>query len=816
MTQTRGTRPPGLAAAVALLIAGTVCATPAAASQAALEEIVVTARKVTEPFWSVPLTIDVLRREDMITSSVADLAALARMAPGLYFESLWGGAGSAPVLRGQSQPNAAGDNVGVFVDGVYQAERTAIDVAPLDIERIEVVHGPQSTLFGHSTFTGAIHYVPRAATPEFTSGVEAGVGTDAYWSATGYLSGALPGGVVLGRIAAGSRNASGTWTDTADGESLGDIARNAVAASLSLAEAGPWTASLSGRWSATESSHPAQTSIDGLDYNCGAVEAASGYWSYFCGELPARRSVDISGGIPDSSNDVTQVSLVFALSGETMRFESDTSYYRGSSDIYRDFDSTSAGEGFGVCVIGMTCPRAQLPAWPIERLVNVNSVSRQGSSTSEWSQEFRLTGSAGHVDWLAGVTGFLTDDRNRGLFGFERGDLLPTEALTVLLPLTPGLTGPIARGNRALVDDPNQTQVVQSNTKMERRTFAMFGALTYRPTPELGLRLEARTTWERQEIDNVTANFAPGFGTSIPAQDFSDTTPRLSVDYAPTASWFLYASAAKGWRSGGVNPVPGLSPEEQAYDPEYNWTYELSGRYRDAGQRWLGRLTLYHIDWRDTQITGFSATPGIANLITRNTAGVDTNGIELTAQTRLSERVTLQGAYSYTDPEFASGSDDPGSSQFCGLKGNNATSSFCTVGPPRSGAAPAGTLVPYIDGNMPQRTPHTQWQLGLRGDSLAFAGGWRAEGGIDLSYQGDVYDRAINGARYGERTLLSARAALVRGPWTVEVWGTNLTDEEYIRAVSTRGAAYYPVAPRPLDLVYGEGRRVGLTLRYGD
>ncbi len=806
-----------LAIAIGVLATfGGTCTASGQASTAVIEEIVVTARKVAEPFWSVPLTIDVLRREDLITSSVADLAALARMVPGLYFESLWGGAGSAPVLRGQSQPNAAGDNVGVFVDGVYQAERTAIDVAPLDIERIEVVHGPQSTLFGHSTFTGAIHYVPRAATREFTSGVEAGIGTDEYWSATGFLSGPLPGGVVLGRIAAGSRNASGTWTNSSGGGSLGDFARNAVAASLSLADAGPWSASLAGRWSGTESSHPAQTSIAGPDYNCGAVEAGSGYWSYFCGELPVRRGVDLSRGVPDSTNDVAQVSLTFAWTGEAVRFESDTTYYRGSSDIYRDFDSSSAGETFGVCVIGVTCPRAQLPAQPIERLVNANSVSRQGSSTSEWSQEFRLVGSTGEVDWLAGVTGFLTDDRSRARFGFERGDLLPTEALTVLLPLNPDLAGPIARGNRALVDDPNREQAVQSNTGTERRTLAVFGAITYRPTPELGLRVEARTTWEHQEIDNVTANFAPGFGTSIPAQDFSDTTPRFSIDYAPTSNWFLYASAAKGSRSGGINTVPGLLPDEQAYDPEYNWTYELSGRYRDAGQRWLGRLTLYHIDWRDTQITGFSNTPGITNLITRNTAGVNTNGIELMAQARLTDRLTLQGAYSYTDPEFTAGSDDPGSSQFCGLRGGNTTSSFCTVGPPRSGDAPPGTLVPYVDGNMPQRTPQTQWQLGLRGDSLAVVGGWHAEGGVDLSYQGDVYDRAINGALFGERTLLSARAALVRGPWAVELWGTNLTDERYIRAVSTRGAAYYPVAPRPLDLVYGEGRRVGLTLRYGD
>ncbi len=134
----------GLFFALAGLTQGGNCAAQAVDTR--LEEVVVTARKVAEPHWTVPLTIDVLDRDALIAASVADMAALARMAPGLYFESLWGGTGSAPVLRGQSQPSTAGDNVGVFVGGVYQAERTAIDVAPLDVERIEVVHGPQSTL----------------------------------------------------------------------------------------------------------------------------------------------------------------------------------------------------------------------------------------------------------------------------------------------------------------------------------------------------------------------------------------------------------------------------------------------------------------------------------------------------------------------------------------------------------------------------------------------------------------------------------------------------------------------------------------------
>jgi len=806
-----------LGAAVALACLGRPSFAMAQGSDPSLEEVIVTARKVTEPSWTVPLTINVLDRDRLMTASVADLAALARMAPGLYFESLWGGTGSAPVLRGQSQPSAAGDNVGVFVGGVYQAERTAIDVAPLDVERIEVVHGPQSTLFGHSTFTGAIHYVPRSATREFTSGIELGAGSDDYWAASGFLSGPLPGAALLGRVSAGSRNAAGTWTNSANGNSLGDYSRNALAASVVTASTGPWKGELAGRWSRTESAHPAQTSIDGTSFNCGAIEQASNYWSYFCGPLPVSSAVQLSAGLPDSTNEVTQVSLSIAWSAAAMMFESDTSYYRGTSDIYRDFDASSVGETFGVCTVSGNCPAPLGPPPPVTRLVQANSVSRQAPETEEWSQEFRLHGAAGdQLDWLVGVTGFLTNEHSSAKFGFERGDLLPNEALTVLLPLTPQLAGPVARGSRALVDDPNREQVLQSKTEADRRTLAVFGALSYRPTDRLGLRAELRTTWERLELDSIVANFAPSFGTALPAQDFTDTTPRFSIDFTPDTNSLLYASAAKGSRSGGINPIPDLMPQEQTFDPEYNWTYELSGRYRDAQHRWDGSITLYHIDWRDTQITGFSNTPGIANLITRNTAGITTNGIEMTAEAHVHPLLTVQGAYSYADPEFVSGSDDPGSSLFCGLKGNNRTSSFCTVGPPRSGSAPPGTYVPYVDGNMPQRAPQIQWQVGLRSTSPPFADGWRAEGALDLSYQSDVYDRAINGARFGERTLLSARAALVRGQWALELWGTNLTDDDHIRAVSTRGAAFYPISPRPLDLVYGEGRRIGLTVRYGD
>jgi iron complex outermembrane receptor protein len=160
-----------------------------AQAQSTLDEVVVTARKVAEPARAAPLVIDVVPAGRLVAGDVDGLASLAARVPGLSFESLWGGQGSAPVLRGLSQPSTAGDNVGVFVDGVYQASRAALNVDPFDLERIEVVRGPQSALFGQSTFAGAIHYVPRAPTATPEAGARLDVGSDALAGLQAWLSG---------------------------------------------------------------------------------------------------------------------------------------------------------------------------------------------------------------------------------------------------------------------------------------------------------------------------------------------------------------------------------------------------------------------------------------------------------------------------------------------------------------------------------------------------------------------------------------------------------------------------------------------------
>src|SRR5690606_17113276 len=143
-----------------------------------------------------------------------------------------------------------------------------------------------------------------------------------------------------------------------------------------------------------------------------------------------------------------------------------------------------------------------------------------------------------------------------------------------------------------------------------------------------------------------------------------------------------------------------------------------------------------------------------------------------------------------TDPQFSSGSDDPGSARFCGLYRGNQTSTFCEIGPSRAGLP---VLVPYVDGNVPARVPRRAWRAGLT--YTRAAGKALLQGSLSASGQDNVYDRAINGARFGERSLIDAQLALSLDAWKFTFWVQNLADETYIRFVSSRGQVFFPTTP---------------------
>ncbi|HXN10789.1 MAG TPA: TonB-dependent receptor plug domain-containing protein [Steroidobacteraceae bacterium] len=776
-----------------------------------LKEITVTARKQSEALGDVPLAIHVIDGGQLGDRGIDSLQSLAGSIPGLYFEAGWGGEGSAPVLRGQAQPSQAGDNVGVFVDGVYQSNSFGVDASMLDLERIEVVEGPQSALYGHSTFAGAINYVTRRPIAEPQWMLAAQIGDRDYRGFSAVGSGPLGETGLLARLAASVRDSGGTGLNLAQPDQrLGGYRKSAVALTLANAVSQQGSLRLQARYSRDASTQPAVLSIGGPFYDCGSRNPTTGYWSYYCGELPVANGVDISPGLPNSTTDTFQIALNAERKFNRWTLSSLSSYYRSASDAWRDFDASSAGGLYGLCNTNLGCiPSGTAPPL-LSGYAYVNQLSRDRNTSREFSEELRLGWAGQSAEAMLGAVASARRDESVSAFAAGPLALAPGARLTELLPATPTVAGPTSILNNFVASDPLAMQFPRSAALQYRNAVALFGALDFRLSAHLRVHGELRLARETQS-DQCTLN---GCVTASTTAAFNSATPRISLDTRLPNQGLIWISAARGVRSGGSNDDPTLIPSEQNFRPEANWTYEVG--YRGALIEDLTSLdaVAYYIDWTDTQILGPSISPGDHGFITRNLSGIRTTGVEIANHWTLLPQLRLDLALALQDPRFKAGSEDIGGIAFCGITPNNATSSFCTVGPSRHQAADAGLIVPYVDGNTIMRTPLRQWTVALSYQSSGDVRQWRHHLHLEVDHQGSVYDRPIDGAKYGKRTLLQASIGLARGSWSLDAWAHNLTNDRYLRMVSSRGPAFYHASPRPLDLIMGDGREVGLNLQW--
>jgi len=779
---------------------------PAVPQPELIEEVIVTARKHEESLAAVPLAMSALSAAQLERAGVDGLQALSGQVPGLYFESMWGGANSAPTLRGQAQPNAAGDNVGVFVDGIYQDNNASLDAAMLDLERIEVIKGPQSALYGHSTFAGAINYVTRSPTDMLSGDIALEAGSDAYRGVSAALSGPIGTRGLRARIALAHREFDGTGMNRLDRrDHLGGYRNNGASLRVDYTPNERWRIDAALRATRDRQEHPGSGLLPGSEYNCGGRSATSGLWSYFCGSLPRPTRFDVSPELPDSSINTRQQWLRVTRDGEQWNFDSLSAYYRGSADQLRDFDLEPGGELFGVCTTGASC----FPGSKVDRFLRVENVNRGRSLATEYSQELRLRRTGEQFDVMLGAQAFRVWRDARTLFG-AGADLLDSERLTALLPATPELVGPPSILNSFVVADSNTEQRLRFETITKQTTIAAFAAIDVHVGPRVTIHAEGRESRERFR-DICPADNCPQLPDAV---TFNSLTPRFSLSFAPADNQLLWISAARGERSGGSNADATLIPQEQYYRPQSNWTYEIGFRGRLFDDRLALDAALFHIDWHDAQVLGPSNAPGDHRFILQNLHGVRTRGVEGALAWELSPRWRASGSYAYVNARFTDGSEDVAGIGFCGITPANPASTFCTIGPARNGAW-SGLIVPYIDGNEVQRAPRQQWSAALEFDSGLLGNGMRWYARTQAEYQADVYVLPIEGARNGRRTLLGARVGAGFRGWSLELWGRNLTDAKYVRAVIGRGPVFYPTSPRPFELITGDRRTVGLALRYG-
>lgn len=854
-----------LALTPAMAAAAEAEAADAAATATSTEDgdIIVTARKRAEDIQTVPIAITAYTAKDLEQRNITTLADLGNSTPGVAITSITGGTLIGIYVRGLAPANTANDlnvdaNVGVFIDGIYQTSRNTIDIiSVLDVGQIDIAKGPQSALYGRSTFAGALGIQTRRTNKtELEGSISATVGEDEDYRLKATVSGPLSE-TLSARIAAGYLTYDGFGKNLADPkDNLGGTEKYAVNASLEFEPSDNFKARLSGiiAHSETELSPTALLPFSAFNCGTGNTSALAGGTvaapkpQLFCGTLPVSKNSSISTNAPDTKSRSQQISLDLNWDFGPASLVSTTGYTSARNSTYNDYDGTAAGVTLGVCnnSVGLGCIVS--PAYT--RLVQVNAFSISRERVHTFSQELRLqSNNTSAFSWMIGGNYFDSQvPLAAGGIGVSPSTALAANERLVAVPLLvspPAATGTGAyefTANPFLVADSGVTQLSSSYSDSFTKSKSIFGSVGY-DFGDVRVNAEGRYNVDKKQAQVFSVSnpaSAPGVnqqinGTTTPAagtfpvvgvvykRKFKSFAPRLTVDWQATPNVFLYASAAKGVRSGGFNTInpangsaTGILPSEAAYDEETNWTYEGGFKSNLFEERLLLNASVFHVDWKNAQVSGFTQNPiaTTVNRIVLNIGTIKTTGFELQADYRFTDNFSFGGNFTYSDPKFGSGVYDGGTVTQCVVGAAAPATATAAPGCPRvivvTRANGTMAAVPSIGGNRPQRAVKTQWNLHATG-SVPLNDAWKVVGRADVNYTGAVESNLINTIDFGKRTLVNFRLGLEGERYSIALFGNNIFNKKYVQNSINQPRIGFPFAFVIPEIYLGETRRMGIT-----
>ncbi|MEM9529312.1 MAG: TonB-dependent receptor [Pseudomonadota bacterium] len=760
---------------------------------AQLEEITVTARRVEENLQDVPISVTAFSASDLARRGIQNLEDVAAYTPGLAFEE-FSGALEAPVIRGQTQVRLSNpvQNVATFLDGVYLQRSYMIDTGMVALDRIEVVKGPQSALYGQNSFAGAINYVTQKPTEEFEGNIEIGAGSEDFFTGRATISGPIIEDKLLGRITYGQQEYDGTWQNAhplanqgispgSDGN-LGGFDNDTIAANLTWLPTEDIKVELGYyRTNIEQEAQPIFTRMgrDGVSFFGFAAENSLNCSPTFqpglpflgannallCGEfsteLPATASADGDSLILDprsfgqsGRNEVTTFRVEWAINDDW-----NLTYLYGNADSRL----RSGGQAIPDAINGSGNPNSLLNFFP--GFVIFDSQPNGGLESD--SHEVRFDYDSGGLI-----------EANFGLFYYDSEDLY--EAIGYFLfPL----------GTDSLPSLPN---VDENPDFFADETTAVFGRVGFNLMDgRLKLSAEARYSQEDKAVETI------GVPNTAASDTFNIFTPRVTLDYALTDENLLYLSIAQGTKAGGFNsPILGgsgnpIDASQATYDEESNWTFEVGTKNRFLDGSLVTNVALFYIDWSDLQINT-SAIGGAANdpVVIDNVGGASTWGIEIDGIYQATENLTLNYGFSYNDPKFDGGTIfiEAANDGWCDDVVCNANGD--------------------IGGNAVSRTPKLQSTLGAQWTAPLTNTGWDYYARADLTYQSRQFLSLLNAGWVPSRQLLNTRLGVTSDNWDVSLWARNLSNERYVSNSLFLGFSNAYVA------ALGELRTYGLTATY--
>ena len=577
---------------------------------AQIEEIVVTATKREQALRDIPASITALTGESMEKQGLQGVEDISRLVPGVTINTPSEGA-TRVTIRGIAAPAATNATTGVLFGDVSFTDaylpRAALDPNPFDLKSVEVLKGPQGTLFGAGALNGAIRYVPEPpkfgewegkAFFQYTS-VEQGDAAPIYGAALN-----LPVGETLALRIMGFDRASPGYIDNSQlGEDVNELDQQGLRGILAWQPSEQWHAALTYAWQHTE--HADFAIADNAD---GRLSTDN---------RPRHSTADIEYSLAD---------LVIKRRFDWGELVSDTSYVDKSLQSY--FDASSRLPGGGQSIF-----RAGQP---------------DQSASETWSQELRLVSADEGSPWIWTV----------GAFGWKQ-EIESQPDLTASIDLGGGLGSlPPWLGDLLdpllpdIIDERGEILLARLHTNVEITELALFGDLTRRfgDSVELtvGGRLYRVNSGGTVVSTGVLGPLIPDRDGELQEQGFN---PKASLLWHITDSIKFYTAASKGFRAGGIQPgldiLPSGPPPPEFFRSDTIWSYEAGLRTDWFGGAMHIDVTAFFTDWKDPQ-TFQLGNNGLTSYID-NAGGVESKGIEASLQTLLPWGFMLNAAASWTD-----------------------------------------------------------------------------------------------------------------------------------------------------------------------
>ncbi|MCB1689231.1 MAG: TonB-dependent receptor [Halioglobus sp.] len=735
-----------------------------------LEEVFVTAEKRIESIQDVPISIVAFNQEALENLGISDIKDLAAQVPNVQIGEFTGSPTTVRLfIRGVGQGDVQitqDPSVALYMDGVYIGSSVGTAFETADLQRIEVLRGPQGTLYGRNATGGAINIITREADPGGLRIKQSfNVGNLDLFRSTSLLNVPLKEDIAAVKLAYTTYSRDGWVDNLGNGENFGIEDRETFTGDLHWTIGDTQEMNYQYGQSAIKDTSRLSQAL-GFDPQGGPGAALVVF------QNPAVNE----NGIPvEATGDRLKRATAFdeQETGD-VQIHAHTLNYAWEIDDALTFKSIT-----GYRDVNAFTQNSQVPT---ASLLGQYSITNGLSDTSfdQFTQEFQLLGDTDTLSWVGGL--FYYEDEGEET---NNGNSNGSEGL------------------------PPGEKIDYTSTR--NKSLAAFGQATWTP-PQLDERwhftLGARYSEDKRKAYRDNSRVSFGFGgapNGIPAfqanydQDFSKFNPAFTVDYDLNANANVYAKVVTAYKAGGTSQRSTNLPNfEEGFDPEDLTSYEIGYKGDLAENRVRLNAAVFYMDYSDyQQSVATGNNPGERDFV--NIDSADIKGLELDLTVAVTDELTGTFSYGYLNSGFG-----PETITYLGL----------------DASAPSG---------LSERTEQLTDDLALAPKhsatvsldytrSLGF-GVFTAN--LNAQYQDKINSGVSEPSGYlDKRTLLGATAAVSEiqlgagyGELKVLLWGKNLTDEEYFIG-NIRQAGFDLLGFRYGVGTFGDPRTYGLTLEY--